>query len=102
VKYRDIPLTPAVILGGAAAAPDVVVTNSPRGLVARPDQAAAKAAVTVSFSGPKVSATFAPASGALSLEDAANILDVNHFNWVQEIEKGPGRPLAAEAAPGPG
>jgi hypothetical protein len=36
-------------------------------------------------SGPRIDATFRPAGGALTLAQAATIVGVDHFNWVQTI-----------------
>ena len=69
VNYRSIHLTP-----------EVVLSFSVHPLVAQPSKHGPTAGIT---------ATFDPANGALTLADAASILGVSHFNWVQYITQIP-------------
>ena len=41
--------------------------------------------VTANTAGQQITATFKPAGGALTLQQAYNICGVNHFNWAQTI-----------------
>jgi VCBS repeat-containing protein len=49
------------------------------------DDVVLKNSVTVSHSGPRIEATFTPASGALTLGQAAALTGVERFNWDQTI-----------------
>jgi hypothetical protein len=48
-----------------------------------------KDAITAVADGPYIAAGFAPFGGAMSLKDAALLLGVDHFNWLQTVS-GPG------------
>jgi len=48
-----------------------------------------KDSITLDPFGPTMFATFAPFGGAMSLQDAARLLGVHHFNWFQTVS-GPG------------